>query len=56
MAGQEPNNLPNTLRLRDVDVQMQPLDGFTLKHHVLGEDISGTTWPGHVSAGWSEAP
>lgn len=56
MAGQEPNNLPDTLQLRDMDVQVRPLDGLDLKRHVLGEDVSSTTRPGHVSAGWGEAP
>jgi hypothetical protein len=43
MPGQKPDDLSDTLQLRDIDVQVHPVDGLDFEHHVLGEDISSST-------------
>jgi hypothetical protein len=42
MPGQEPHHLSDALQLWDVDVQVHPVDGLDLEHHVVGEDISSS--------------
>ena len=39
VAGQEPDDLPDALQLRDVDVEVEPIDRLDLKDHVLGQHI-----------------
>jgi hypothetical protein len=43
LPGQEPDDLSDALQLRDIDVQIHPVEGLDLEHHVLGEDISSST-------------
>jgi hypothetical protein len=43
MPRQEADDLSDTLQLRDLDVQVHPVDRLELEHHALGEDIPSTT-------------
>jgi hypothetical protein len=43
VASQETDDLPDSLQLGDVDVEIQPVDRLDLEHHVAGQHISGST-------------
>jgi hypothetical protein len=43
MPGQEPDDLSDALQFRDVDVQIHPVEGLDLEHHMVRQDISSST-------------
>jgi hypothetical protein len=42
VASQETDDLLDSLQLRDIDVEIQPIDRLDLEHHVARQHISGS--------------
>jgi hypothetical protein len=42
VAGQEPHDLPDPLQLRDIDVEVEPIDRLDFELHMTGQDISSS--------------
>ena len=42
VPGQEPDHLPDPLQLRDVEVEIEPVDRLELEHHMISQHIGGS--------------
>ena len=41
VTGQEAHDLTDPLQLRDVDIEVEPVNRLDLEHHMLGQHIGG---------------